>query len=246
MDFGSTPASSFSVYDDGSISAVDPAGTGAVDVTVVTPTATSATSPADQFTYAPALTGKPVINGDNPNGLYTAAGQTSNGVQRSMVEDVVYTFNEPVSITNVSQAFTLAVAQGGTGTLPTALSAVAVPGSNGTQWAVSLTGKSEGTLASIANGQYTIAINPQYVFAASNGTTPMTSGETDTFYRLFGDINGDGVVNAADNFQLKTALATYNAAFDSNGDGVVNAADNFQFKNSQSYNFATSGIVYTI
>ncbi len=40
---------------------------------------------------APTLVGSPVINGDNPNGLLTAAGQGS-GSQRSMVEDVVYTF----------------------------------------------------------------------------------------------------------------------------------------------------------
>lgn len=53
-------------------------------------------------------------------------------------------------------------------------------------------------------------------------------------------------MNAADNFQLKIALSVYNAAFDYNHDGVVNAADNFGFKASQSYNFASSGIVYTI
>ena len=45
------------------------------------------------------------------------------------------------------------------------------------------------------------------------------------------------MVNAADNFQLKTALTTYNSAFDSNGDGVVNAADNFQLKGQQSISF---------
>ena len=54
------------------------------------------------------------------------------------------------------------------------------------------------------------------------------------------------MVNAADNFQFKTALSIYNAAFDYNNDGVVNAADNFQFKVSQSINFSASGIVYTI
>ena len=82
--------------------------------------------------------------------------------------------------------------------------------------------------------------------SGSNPTATIISRPTDTFYRLFGDINGDGVVNAADNFQLKTALTTYNSAFDYNGDGVVNAADNFQFKVSQSLNFAALGIVYTI
>ena len=186
------------------------------------------------YRHAPTITGV-VVNGDNPNGLYTDPG-AANGKQRSMVEDIVYTFSAPVSITNANQAFTMALA-GSTGTLPSTLSAVSVPGSNGTQWAVILTGKAEGTLASIANGEYSITINPQYVVSAADGTTPISAGRTDKFYRLYGDINGDQVVNAADNFQLKTALTTYNSAFDSNGDGVVNAADNFQFKASQSISF---------
>jgi hypothetical protein len=51
VTFGSTPAASFSVSSDTSISAVSPAGTGTVDVTVTTPGGTSATTSADQFTY---------------------------------------------------------------------------------------------------------------------------------------------------------------------------------------------------
>ena len=99
---------------------------------------------------------------------------------------------------------------------------------------------------SIANGVYDISLNTADVTSDANPTINIQPRPTDTFYRLFGDINGDGVVNAADNFQFKTALSTYNAAFDYNDDGVVNAADNFQFKASQSYNFANAGIVYTI
>ncbi len=52
VDFGSTPAASFTVVSDTQIKAVSPAGTGVVDVTVVTPDGTSATSSADQFSYA--------------------------------------------------------------------------------------------------------------------------------------------------------------------------------------------------
>nr|WP_269330170.1 IPT/TIG domain-containing protein [Kineosporia babensis] len=52
VQFGSTPATSFTVNSDTSISAVAPARpAGAVDVTVTTPGGTSATSAADQFTY---------------------------------------------------------------------------------------------------------------------------------------------------------------------------------------------------
>lgn len=51
--FGTTPAASFTVNGDTSIAAVSPPGTGAVDITVTTPSGTSATSPADVFTYQP-------------------------------------------------------------------------------------------------------------------------------------------------------------------------------------------------
>ena len=208
----------------------------------------------------PTLVGSPVINGDNPNGLYTAAGQPSNGVQRSMVEDVVYTFNEPVTITNANSAFTVLVANNSGGTVPGTLSAyeVANPTTglmDGTSWAVSLTGNttagdgiSPSALGSIANGEYTIQINPAYVFAAADGTTTMAAGtgRTDSFYCLFGDINGDEVVNGGDNLKLKAALASYNAAFDGNEDGFVNGGDNLIFKRDQSISYLNDGFTLTI
>ncbi len=64
------------------------------------------------------------------------------------------------------------------------------------------------------------------------------SKSTQSFYRLFGDINGDEFVNAADNYQLKIALMTYNPAFDYYQYGVVNACDNWQFKADQTVNFS--------
>ena len=49
--FGASNASVMTVVSDTEITATSPAGGGTVDVTVVTPAGTSATSPADQFTY---------------------------------------------------------------------------------------------------------------------------------------------------------------------------------------------------
>ncbi len=51
VDFGSTPATSFTVDSDTQITAVAPAGTGAVDITVTSLGGTSATSPSDAYTY---------------------------------------------------------------------------------------------------------------------------------------------------------------------------------------------------
>ncbi len=55
VDFGTNPATNLTVASDTTITAYSPAGTGAVDVTVTTPGGTSATSTADQFTYAPSI-----------------------------------------------------------------------------------------------------------------------------------------------------------------------------------------------
>jgi large repetitive protein len=54
VNFGTTPATSFTLNSDTSITAVAPAGTSGttVDITVVTPAGTSATSAADQLSYA--------------------------------------------------------------------------------------------------------------------------------------------------------------------------------------------------
>jgi len=61
--FGSSEATSFTVNSESSITATSPAGKGSVDVTVTTPGGTSATSSADQFSYAPA----PSVTGVSPS-----------------------------------------------------------------------------------------------------------------------------------------------------------------------------------
>jgi IPT/TIG domain len=53
VKFGSSNATSFKVESPTSVTAVSPAGAGAVDVTVTTSGGTSATSSADHFTYVP-------------------------------------------------------------------------------------------------------------------------------------------------------------------------------------------------
>jgi len=66
VNFGPTPASSFTVNSDSQITATSPAAAsvGPVDVTVTTPSGTSATSAADRYTYIYAFTGfqSPVAN----------------------------------------------------------------------------------------------------------------------------------------------------------------------------------------
>ncbi len=83
VEFGTSPATSVTVSSGSSITAVSPAGTGTVNVTVVTPAGTSATSTADQFSYATA----PVVTSVSPssgpavgNTLVTINGSGFTGV----------------------------------------------------------------------------------------------------------------------------------------------------------------------
>ena len=154
------------------------------------------------------------VNGDNPNGLFNAPGQLP-GVQRSMVEDVVYTFSSAVNIADANSAFTVVGTGSFAGIPPASLTATPVPGSHGTQWAVTLSGQAPGILGSIANGTYSITVNPNFVFAASDGVTTLAAGRTDSFYRLFGDINGDGTVSNADLNVFKQSFGPFGGAYQS-------------------------------
>jgi hypothetical protein len=181
-----------------------------------------------------------VINQDIP-ALYDAAGQPAPGTQRSMVDDIIYTFSEPVNILDPStdpNVFTDAVAPGWTGTVPAIIEWSPVAGSVNSQWKVDFSG------GSIANGAYTITVtDPTAITAVSDGQALSLASSgigaaTQSFYRLYGDINGDELVNAADNMRFKQALATYNVAFDINQDGYVNAYDSSYFKQDLTLSFA--------
>ena len=210
------------------VAAVSPKSTAVVPVKPAPPSVTSV-----------------VINEDIP-ALYNATGQPSPGVQKSMVDDIVYTFSEPVNILDPGTdptVFTITVASGLTGTVPT-LSWAAVAGSGNTQWDVTFSGNGV-TGGSIANGAYTITVTDQASITAESDDQALTfatgdiGSATQSFYRLFGDINGDEVVNPGDNNKFKQALTTYNAAFDYNQDGVVNPGDNNKFKADLTVNFSS-------
>jgi alpha-tubulin suppressor-like RCC1 family protein len=68
VHFGSAEATSFTVESDGSITAVSPAGTGTVDITVTTPGGTSAKSAADLYKYRPTVTGLSPSSGPEAGG----------------------------------------------------------------------------------------------------------------------------------------------------------------------------------
>ena len=93
---------------------------------------------------------------------------------------------------------------------------------------------------SIADGDYNVLLDHAKVHRVDDPTLSMAADYADHFFRLFGDINGDGgvasgAVNNADYNQFKLAFGSpgagvYNAAFDYTGDGFVNNRDYNQFK----------------
>jgi uncharacterized repeat protein (TIGR03803 family) len=152
------------------------------------------------------------------------------GPQRSMVDSIVYTFSAAVNMG--ANAFSIAVHAGQTGTVPSPAWAAINPNGDGSssQWVVAFSGA--GVVGgTIANGVYDISLNAAAVTSAANPAVTAQSRPTDTFYRLFGDSNGDGRVNNADYAAflntngLKSGQPGFNSAFDSNGDGRINNSD---------------------
>jgi IPT/TIG domain len=81
VDFGTTLATTFAVESATSILAESPLGSGTVDVTVTTPSGTSATSPADQFSYPPTVSGlNPTVGPVGGGSVVTITGAGFTGV----------------------------------------------------------------------------------------------------------------------------------------------------------------------
>jgi hypothetical protein len=83
VKFGSAAASNFTVESDSQITAIAPAGSGAVDVSVTVPAGTSVTSASDRFTYIatpPVITTPPAVATAQP----TVHSSTSGGFRGSV------------------------------------------------------------------------------------------------------------------------------------------------------------------
>lgn len=108
--FGSTPASSFTIISDSSITATIPTGTtGTVDIRVTTSGGTSTTSSADQFTFTNAA---PVVTGLTTSTASTAGGTsvTINGSHFTGATSVLFGGVPATSFTVISDSSISAVA----------------------------------------------------------------------------------------------------------------------------------------
>jgi uncharacterized repeat protein (TIGR03803 family) len=221
------------------LTGVAPGGPGGLAGTVTVTGVPSATT----FQFASTYSGSETLSG----ATVTAA---PAGAQRSMVDSIVYNFNEPVNLTAAAFFINVVVNNTNTGSevgvAPT-LNVAAVPFTN--EWVVTFTDPTNNSVIgnSIANGAYSIAINPALVTAVSGGQN-LSSGETDTFYRLYGDMTGAQSVTGVDVNAFNRAYgnaayaAGFVAALDYNGDGSYTGIDVNAFNRAFNtrYNCATT------
>jgi phosphodiesterase/alkaline phosphatase D-like protein len=115
VKFGSTSATSYKVSSETSITAVAPAGTGTVDVTVSTVGGTSATGSSDKFTYVP----PPTVTGVNPNAGPLAGGNsvTITGTNFTSNTEVKFGSTSATGVKVTSPTALTVVSAAGTGTV---------------------------------------------------------------------------------------------------------------------------------
>jgi hypothetical protein len=181
---------------------------------------------ATTFQFASTYTGSESLTGA------TVAAALA-GAQRSMIDSIVFNFTEPVTLTAAAFSINVVVDNTSTGdkvgVAPT-LNVAPVPFTN--EWVVTFTDPVNNSVVghSIANGAYSISINPASVTSVAGGFN-LSAGETDTFYRLYGDVTGAQSVKNVDVNAFNRAWGTvnYSAAFDAaldyNDDGKYTNID---------------------
>lgn len=146
-------------------------------------------------------------------------------IQRSKINSLIVTFDRPVML--ASDAFTL-LRRGGTVFVPD------IAPASGYATTFTLTFSGLGIIGgSLPDGAYTLTIKaPSAVDAFSQSL--IGTNRTYKFHRLFGDVNGDRIVNNTDLAVFKSALnSAANYLWYLNYDGlgsIINKADYLQFR----------------
>ncbi|MGX7760475.1 IPT/TIG domain-containing protein [Streptomyces angustmyceticus] len=170
--FGSTPATSFTVVSDTQITAVAPAGTGTVQVTVTGP---GGTSNGVSFTYV--AVSAPVLTSVTPTSGPPAGGTTVTltGTGLATATAVRFGSTPATSFTVVSDTHITAVAPAGTGTVQ-----VTVTNPGGTSNGISYTYALAPTLSGISPNQGPTSGGNTVTLTGTNftGTTTVTFGST--------------------------------------------------------------------
>jgi alpha-L-arabinofuranosidase len=150
-------------------------------------------------------------------------------IQRAMVDSLTVVFNEPVNLTAGAIVLNQRSKMGGS---PTPMTFALNSPDGGTTWVLSFTDLSY-IGGSLPDGTYDLTITGADVTDGLG--IAMSADSTYSFYRLYGDFNGDGVVNGTDfaqfaaNFGSSVSVAAGTWYFDYYGTGIENGSDFAQF-----------------
>jgi hypothetical protein len=242
VEFGSVGATSFTVKSDSSIVAVSPAGTATVDVTVSTPSATSSTTLADQFTYLP----PPTVTGVSPSSGPRAGGTSvsvtgtnftgATTVKFGSANAKSFTVNSESSITAVSPAETAGTVDvtvttpGGASAasaadqftylpLPTVTGVSPKEGSVTGGTSVTITGTNFGGATAVAFGSVS---GTSFTVNSESSITAVSPAETaGTVNLTVTTPNGTSAISTADRFKFVPTITGLSPNTGSTGGGTI-------------------------
>jgi Calx-beta domain len=169
-----------------------------------------------------------IVDNDSPPSVQAVQVNDGN-VQRSMVTSLTVTFSEVVTL--AAGAFEIRDAGGN---LIPATITVTTQVVGGHTLAI-LTFSGTGVIGgSLADGRYTLTVRADHV-SSSGAPAAMAADYTFAFFRLFGDGNGDGVVDIDDLLAFASAYGSGSGApsyvpwFDYDADGVIDVNDLLAF-----------------
>ena len=164
--------------------------------------------------------------------------------QRSLVQQIVITFDGAVDI--LDGAFALMKRGPGGGAVDTTATSVLLA-SGQTMLTLSFSGSFTRASGALVDGYYELTIQGGRILRAGNRLDANQDGvggdvvvrgaaETDNFFALYGDTNGDGVVGVAEFGQFRNAFGKllgeplYDRLFDYEGNGAIGVSDFGQFR----------------
>lgn len=147
--------------------------------------------------------------------------------QRSMVTQIVVVFRQRVTLGD--GAITVLLSSGEV--VPDTIVDITNTSGNAKKYVVTFRG--DGAIGgSLADGVYDLVVRGEY--ATDMAGNPLCGTYGLRFHRLFGDVDGNGIVNAADQERLQIARSpsgtrVLKSIFDYDGDGMVNDLDVNEF-----------------
>jgi ELWxxDGT repeat protein len=162
----------------------------------------------------------------------------SGAAQRSTVTTITVTFDTVVTINSGAFSLTRFGMPGGVAGDNATVGTIAVSTQalNGVTVATLTFGGANTTAGSLDDGNWTLTIDHTKVLSAA-GVVPMAADVTQAnIKRLFGDVNGGGVVNVADVGLFRAVFGSgigdplYRDFLDFDGDGVINSIESAQFR----------------